>query len=104
MRPQRFGVNPQASLEKTKLKEKRDEKRKEMTPSPTQYRTAEAFEKTCGQRSQNLAFKFHQISKTKKTSVTEKAILKAKQLPGVGQYQQHIALDKVARPMRKGRL
>ena len=44
--------------------------------------------------------RFYGISKGKKESFFDHAIAKSKKLPGVGKYEAHTALDKIARPMK----
>jgi hypothetical protein len=49
------------------------------------------------------AGRYYKISKGKKEMYTETIQKKSKKLPGVGQYNSHISLDKVSRPYMKAR-
>ena len=61
---------------------------------------AEALEKASGSGFQNQGGRFFIMSKSKKKMYTDSVVDWAGKLPGVGQYQSHTALDKVARPMK----
>ena len=73
---------------------------KNNSPSPCSYKVSEALEKASGERFQNKSGRFYKLPKSKRNMYTETVVAWAKKLPGVGQYQNHIALDKVARPMK----
>jgi len=74
--------------------------KKNNSPSPVTYLTEEAREKTQFDKSYN----FFRISKSKKETITDVVIKRAKKSPGVGQYKIEEALDKkVYRPMGRPR-
>ena len=67
------------------------------SPSPTSYKSFESWNNTNTQYNRPVTNK---ISKSEKRSFVDQALLKSKKVPGVGKYDAHIALDKVARPMK----
>jgi len=80
----------------TKLEENRWKKNN--SPSPTSYDADKSMEKT----NLNKSGRYYSISKEKKKLYTETIQAKSKKLPGVGQYNSHIAQDKISVPyMRK---
>jgi hypothetical protein len=69
------------------------------SPSPVSYRVAESLEKNHLDKSN----RYYSIGKEKKVLFTESHLEKKKVIPGVGKYENHLALDKVARPMKSYR-
>ena len=98
---QHVGLVPDS--EKTIEKKERAWK-KNNSPSPVSYRVAENFEKLSGQRSQDKSGRYFSLGKQKKILFSESLERQKKQIPGVGKYDTHLALDKVARPMKPHRI
>ena len=68
------------------------------SPSPVSYATAEALKRTADYDRSNTIYT---IGKNKRRSFLDAAQVMAKKTPGVGAYNSHLAIDKVARPMKK---
>ena len=85
--------------ESEKAKEARLRKsKKDNSPSPVTYKVPEAQEKACGNSFQDKSGRYYKFSQEKKSTFTDSVIKRAKQSPGVGQYESHLSLDKAARP------
>ena len=73
---------------------------KNNSPSPVTYRKEEALERTAAFNKTGVNFK---LNKEKKKTFGDKIAEQSKKTPGVGKYDPHLAIDKVARPMKSGR-
>jgi len=82
-------------MEMNMLKEKW---RRKNDPSPCSYNKDEALDKSSKFNKGGVYWK---LNKAPKESFADKVIKKGKTSPGVGKYNYHLVLDKVARPMRK---
>ena len=69
---------------------------KDDSPSPHSYLTEDA--KDCTLKRRNVEYT---IAKEKKRLFTDRIMDKAKDLPGVGKYDAHLAKDRTCRPMKK---
>jgi ribosomal protein S17E len=74
---------------------KKREVRKTNSPSPCSYNASEVMDKFG-----NKAGKHFKLNKEVRETFTAVIIKKTKKQPAPGQYQSHIALDKVSRPMK----
>lgn len=68
------------------------------SPSPASYRTQEAVTRTADYDRSNTTYT---IGKDKRSSFLDAAQRMARKTPGVGAYNSHLSMDKVARPMKK---
>lgn len=68
------------------------------SPSPASYATQEAVKKTADYDRSNTTYT---IAKNKRSSFLDAAQGMARKTPGVGAYNSHLSMDKVARPMKK---
>ena len=83
------------------LQQKKRETKKNDSPSPTGYKNVlGGFEKLSGSPSNDRGGRYYKIAKGERRTMFDQIIKNQKKLPGVGKYQSHVALDKVARPMR----